>query len=153
MLKIGFDIGGVISKYPNEFTEIIGAFHKDDHLIYVITDMHPKTKVLETLSENGFIIKRELNDHLPGLIHPDRVYSADYEKYGNMAKAVIIKELGIQIFVDAFEGYLCWDSRLGPQPILFKVQPDAFKPYWHNDWQTKDNVFGRRKFSVEDISR
>lgn len=137
-MKIGFDIGGVLSKYPFEFKELLYSLWNKDYPedIYIITDQHPKEQVIKVLVENGF-----------DFIYPERIYCADYEKYGNMAKAIIIKELGIDIFIDDFDGYLQWDSTLGPQPILLKVQPDNYKPYWADSWKCDGGDFGRRKYS------
>jgi hypothetical protein len=153
-MKIGFDIGGVISKYPEEFKNLISSLlgcdgqRNSDNTIYFITDMHPKDKVMDTLIENGFTGQWITNtcycvkEEFAKFIH-----CADYDKYGNMAKAVLIKELGINIFVDDFEGYLQWDSSLGPQPLLLKVQPDAFRPYWSPEWLCDGGEFGRRFYS------
>lgn len=143
-MKIGFDIGGVISKYPNEFQNIVRNFCEVGNLglrsyakkVYIITDQHPKEQVWETLKKNSFDFLRKEN-----------IYCADYEQYGNMAKAILIKELGLDIFIDDFDGYLQWDSSLGPQPILLKVQPDNYKPYWHDSWKCDGGDFGRRKYS------
>ena len=59
-MKIGFDIGGVISKYPDRFKQLITMLGRNcygstftKHL-YIITDQHPKEQVLKTLEENGF---------------------------------------------------------------------------------------------------
>jgi hypothetical protein len=137
-MRIGFDIGGVISKYPQEFKEIIENFsidmpYADYSNVFYISDMHPKEKIIQALKDNSIPFS-EAN-----------IYSADYEKYGNMAKAVLIKDLSLDVFVDDFDGYLQWDSWLGPQPLLLKVMPDAFKPYWHDDWKCDGGEFGRRK--------
>ncbi len=135
-MKIGFDIGGVLSKYPDEFRRLMISLSYENHDLYIITDMHPAESVLDVLVKNDF-----------NLISPNDIYSANYEKYGNMAKAILIKELGLDIFIDDFEGYLQWDSSLGSQPILLKVQPDAFKPYWADTWKCDGGEFGRRKYS------
>jgi acid phosphatase class B len=138
-VKIGFDIGGVISKYPEQFKRFFWDYfiNKDyPDRVYIITDQHPKEQVIKTLADNGF-----------EFIFHDDIYCADYEKYGNMAKAVLIKELGLDIFIDDFDGYLQWDSSLGPQPILLKVMPDVYKPYWADSWKCEDNEFGRRKYT------
>lgn len=135
MLKIGFDIGGVISKYPTVFRKLI-RFAPDFWKIYIVTDQHPKDEVNKILFENNINIAYS------------EIYCADYEKYGNMAKAVLIKELAIDIFIDDFDAYLQWDSSLGPQPILLKVMADAYKPYWADSWKTAEGSdFGRRKYS------
>jgi hypothetical protein len=133
MLKIGFDIGGVLSKYPSIFKEFIACL-KDAEL-YVITDMHGKEEVLEILRLNGIQIPE------------DHVYCADYTTYGEMCKAVLIKELGIHIFFDDFVGYLNWDSSLGPAPVRLLTMPDPWKPYWCDEWKTtKNQDFGRRRY-------
>jgi len=136
-MKIGFDIGGVISKYPECFRGLINTLFYDEcdgNPIYIITDQHPKEEVVKSLQENLFDISRFRG-----------IFCADYAKYGNMAKAILIKELALDIFIDDFDGYLQWDSSLGPQPLLLKVMPDAFKPYWADSWQTPEGSdFGRR---------
>ena len=76
------------------------------------------------------------------------VYCADYQKHGEMCKAVLLAQLKIDIFFDDFGPYLIWDSSLGPAPIRLLVMPDPYKPYWSPDWKTTDNSdFGRRKYS------
>jgi hypothetical protein len=141
MLKIGFDIGGVLSKYPDTFEQLISSLSACS--IFCITDQHPKEEVIKTLRENKF-------DRWFGV---NNVFCANYEQHGNMCKSILIKELGLDIFIDDFDGYLQWDSSLGRQPILLKVMPDAFLPYWANNWFCEGGEFGRRKFdSKEDIS-
>ncbi len=138
-MRIGFDIGGVLSKYPHQFDELMRAiyFNIYFHDIFIVTDQHPKEEVLKTLAKNGF-----------DWLNPDNVYCADYEKYGNAAKCILIAQLGIQVFIDDFEPYLQWDSTFGEQPILLRVQPDMFKPYWHSQWKCEGGDFGRRHFTT-----
>jgi len=156
-MKIGLDIGGVISKYPEVFWDIMQRFRFPMHRscdgdwgdeiknIFIITDQHPKDSVIHILRNNGFIYDG-VSDLNFVTVLPENVYCADYEKYGNMAKAILIKELGIDIFIDDFDGYLQWDSSLGPQPLLLKVMPDVYKPYWADSWKCNDSDFGRRKY-------
>jgi len=136
-MKFGLDIGGCASKYPRKFLELVLKMAGCIDNVFIITDMHEKDKVLEMLEDNGF-----------GFILKENVYCADYNKYGNFCKAVLLKELGIDIFIDDFEGYLCWDSKLGPAPIRLLVMPDNFKPYWSPDWKVRDDFdFGRKVVS------
>lgn len=137
-MKIAFDIGGVLSKYPTQFRSMIFAFLNDPYCtfeIYIITDMHDRELTLKQLADNGF-----------DFILPSRVYNADYATYGEMCKAVLLKKLGIDILVDDFPGYMTWDHRLGPAPIRLQIQPDPYRPYWSKDWVTNpdDGEFGRR---------
>lgn len=156
-MRIGLDIGGVISKYPDIFKKLISKFCV--HEIYIITDQHPKEHIIKVLEDNKFTrseyvdvknvetqIVTETNKKIYTGIQPENIYCADYEKYGNMAKAILIKELNLDIFIDDFDGYLQWDSSLGPQPLLLKVQCDAFKPYWSELWKQDGGDFGRRKY-------
>lgn len=165
-MKIGFDIGGVLSKYPEDFKTLMQVLTGDEYFdeisMCIITDQHPHLEVCKVLADNGFMsfhrftkyslgknwkYKTDDGYFWGGLIAPEDVYCADYEKYGNAAKAILIKELGINIFIDDFDGYLQWDSSLGPQPILLKVQPDWNKPYWSPNWKCEGGDFGRRAFS------
>jgi hypothetical protein len=139
MLKVSFDIGGVISKHPAIFRELCQIL-KDHCEVSVITDMHDKPAVLKILADNGF-----------GMIPPERVHIADYVKYGEMCKAVILKEQKIDIVIDDFAGYLAWDSRLGEAPIRLLIQPNAFLPYWSPDWKTNEVVDFGRRISPKDL--
>lgn len=131
-MKYAFDIGGVLSKYPVEFRNMV------DHLdvlngIYAITDMHDQGYVMDMLWQNGFFLLEE------------NVHCADYAKYGEMCKAVLLRDLKIDVFIDDFPGYLQWDRSLGKAPLRLLVQPDPFMPYWDETWKTTDDSdFGRR---------
>lgn len=131
-MKIAIDIGGVLSKYPNEFKEVIESFPAE---IHIITDMHDKNYVMEMLKLNEIDIAEEY------------VHTADYDKYGELCKAILLKELKIDILIDDFAGYLNWDSSLGKAPIRLLIMPDPYQPYWSDEWKTLDNSeFGRRKY-------
>lgn len=137
-MRIAFDIGGVISKYPKEFGNMMFALGALND-IFVITDMHDREEVLEML---------EANSLLGVCVREENVYHADYKTYGEMCKAVLLRDLKIDALVDDFPGYLQWDSSFGPAPIRLQVMPDAFRPYWHDDWKVKcDSDFGRRKYT------
>lgn len=132
-MKVAFDIGGVLSKYPDELRNWVYTFQDAGYGVFVITDMHDRREVLDQLRNNGFRIPE------------DYVYTADYDQYGEMCKAVLLSKLGINVFIDDFPGYLQWDRSLGPAPIRLLVQPDAFRPYWHESWQVLcKSDFGRR---------
>ena len=134
-LRLSFDIGGVISKYPDKFRQLINNTNCE---VFIITDMHDKVYVEEMLQMNNITIAS------------DHIYCADYQKYGELCKAVLLKELKIDIFFDDFIGYESWDSSLGPAPIRLLVMPDPFKPYWHKDWKVQDESdFGRRVYNEQ----
>lgn len=137
-MKIAFDIGGVLSKWPDQFRELMRALAAGGVEIYVITDMHNREEVTKTLSDNGF-------DFIP----LGNVYHADYPKYGEFSKPLLVKALGIDMLIDDFPGYLQWDSTMGTAPIRLMTAPDGFRPYWHETWKTPgDQDFGRRVTSA-----
>jgi len=134
-MRIAFDIGGVISKYPEEFRAVMAAFEAMGHTNILITDMPNKSEILEILRLNDVLVPEDL------------VFCADHAIYGEMCKAVLLKELQVDLFIDDFLGYLAWDSRFGSAPIRLMVMPDASKPYWHDSWRVPtDCNFGRRKY-------
>ena len=136
-MKIAFDIGGVLSKYKSMRT-LLDSLDYAGEDIYIITDMHNKEEILEQLNANDI------------LIHPRNVYSADYTKYGEAAKAILLRDLGIDIFFDDFIGYLFWDASWGPAPVRCLLMPDPLQPYWSDDWKVQDNLdFGRRRYYKE----
>jgi len=135
-MNIAFDIGGVISKYPDVLKKLMSKLMDTNCEIYIITDMHDKKHVNSILQTNGI--------YLP----LDHIHCADYNKYGDMCKAILLRDLKIDLMFDDFIGYLGWDSTFGDAPIRLLVMPDSFKPYWHTDWKTNDDLeFGRRVYS------
>lgn len=139
-MKVAFDIGGVLSKYPVFFRNFCQVLQDGCVEVFIITDMHDRPKTLAMLNENGF-----------GFIPEECVLNSDYTKYGDMCKAILLKEHQIDMLIDDFPGYVQWDSSFGPAPIRLLSQTDPFKPYWADDWKTdpKDGDFGRRVFTKE----
>lgn len=129
MLKIAFDIGGVLSKHE-PIRKLYMACVYFPYLIipYIITDMHEKDKVLELLSANDIpCIKKN-------------VYCADYTKYGEACKQILCDELEIDILIDDFIGYVA-----NGKHVRLLVMPDVEKPYWSDDWKVENEAeFGRR---------
>jgi len=134
MIKIGFDIGGVLSKYPEIFKPLIDALSKSQDIeLHVLSDMFPVEKC-----QDWIINKNNLN------IKSDNIHSCDYNEHGELCKAIKCKELGIDIMIDDFVGYVAEGS-----PVRLLVMPDPHRPYFHDDWKTdgSEGNFGRRKKS------
>ncbi|MEK6860594.1 MAG: hypothetical protein AABY07_01365 [Nanoarchaeota archaeon] len=52
-MRISFDIGGVISKYPEIFKKIIEALYYSDGIdVYILTDMHDRVQIEDQLKRN-----------------------------------------------------------------------------------------------------
>lgn len=135
-MRIAFDIGGVLSKYPAQFRRLIDTLGASPECeLFCITDMHDRQYVLDQLDDNEIRIPHA------------NVYCADYQTHGEFCKAVLLQQLKIDLFFDDFGAYTCWDSQFGSAPVRLLVQPDPFRPYWADDWKTRDNHdFGRRRF-------
>lgn len=135
-LRVALDIGGVISKYPDVIRSFAQALVAGGAEVYVITDMHDHAGVCATLARNEF-----------GFIDPTRVHCADYTTHGEGCKAVLLRDLRIDVMLDDFVGYVA----IPGCPVRCLVMPDATQPYWHPTWQTGDDQeFGRRVYRPAD---
>lgn len=138
-MKIAIDIGGVISKYPDALREIVGALQWSAscrHEVHVITDMPPVKDVVELLRRNNFHFR------------PERVHFADHGTYGEACKAVLLRDLQIDVLIDDHPGYLVWPWPT-PAPLRLRVEPDPYRPYWHPGWKCGGGDFGRRVYLGE----
>lgn len=132
MRRIAFDIGGVLSKYPDKFRPFIVQLLHVGIEVFVITDMHDVDKIYEMLVLNDF-----------GMIPKSNVYSADYKEHGDGCKAELLRDLEIDLFFDDHLPYMM----LPGDTIMSLVMPTAFKPYWSPEWKVPegaDQDFGRR---------
>lgn len=133
MIRIAFDIGGVLSKHPDIWRRLIGALvmWPNDFEVHVITDMHPREKSIRVVHENGF-----------EMIPADRIHSADYAGEGEACKAVLCERLGIDVLIDDFIGYVAVPGA----KVRLLMMPDCDRPYYHEQWKTNgtEGDFGRR---------
>jgi hypothetical protein len=129
-MKIAFDVGGVLSKYPAVFRGMIEVLLAGGADVYIISDMHPERKIWEMLTLNGIKIGRAA------------VYSADFKTHGEMCKAILCESLGIDLLVDDFPGYVAHGKH-----VRLLVMPDPHEPYYCDSWKTdgSEGDFGRRK--------
>ena len=132
-MRIAFDIGGVISKFPSEVRRMMGLLGQGCE-IFVLTDMHPREHVRATLDANGL---EWLDDA--------HVLCSDYEQHGDACKAVLLREHRIDVFFDDHPGYLVWPWPT-PAPLRLRVEPDPRRPYWHPSWKCDGGDFGRRYY-------
>ena len=128
--KIAFDVGGVLSKHQSiRDLYYTLTLNSGGVQTFVISDMHPVEKIKAML---------KLND----LPCDDNVYSADYATHGENCKKVLCEELGIDILIDDFIGYVADGKH-----VRLLVMPDPSEPYYSDDWKTDgtEGNFGRRK--------
>lgn len=140
-MKIAFDIGGVLSKYPDVFRPLlkrlllpsaaISLWESELIEVYVISDIKPHAKAVAFCYDNGFDVPLK------------NIVCADYQAHGENCKAVLCAELEIDILVDDHMGYVCAPDS---PPVRLLVMPDPSRPYYADDWKTdgSEGVFGRR---------
>ncbi|MDQ3834306.1 MAG: hypothetical protein M3315_11900 [Actinomycetota bacterium] len=132
-LRVSFDIGGVLSKYPQVFRPFVAVLQAGGAEVYVLTDMHDHDQSVRFVQGNGYDIK------------PENVLNSDYAEFGELCKAKIIRDMGIDIHVDDFPGY-CAHSEC----VSLFVWPNPSEPYYHDEFKTdgSEGTFGRRKRSA-----
>jgi hypothetical protein len=135
-LRVAFDVGGVLSKYPDAFRRLLSALHAGGAEVYVLSDMHPREAILDMLARNGL-----------GWIDSERVVSADYQIYGEECKAVSCEHFAVDILVDDFVGYVACQGR---PPVRLLCMPDPERDYYAAEWKTdgSEGAFGRRRRPV-----
>lgn len=143
-MKVAFDIGGVISKYPEICRGMIAALCAGGADVFVITDRHDRGKVLDDLRRNGIC---------PPVAEAD-VHVSDYGVHGEACKAVLLRSLAIDVLIDDHGGYVAWPWPT-PAPMRLLAMPDVRRPYYAEAWETdgSEGDFGRRAFSEESPAR
>lgn len=89
-LRVSFDIGGVLSKYPEVFKPMVETLQRGGAEVFVLTDMHDHEQSVRFVQGNGY--------NIPS----DHILNSDYDTHGEDCKAVLIKEHGIDIHIDDF---------------------------------------------------
>lgn len=96
-MKIAFDIGGVLGKYPGTFIPLIATLQIGGADVYVLTDIIDQAAAMKILKSHGYDITSE------------KVICADYKKHGERCKAFCVEQYGIDLLIDDHPGY-CVDS-------------------------------------------
>jgi hypothetical protein len=129
-VKIGIDIGGVLTKYPEIVVPLMTALGGHPAFeVHVLTDM-PREKAVEMLVANGVSINF------------NRLHACDYATHGERCKAVKASKLGLDMLWDDHVGYV---ASPGEPPMRMLVMPDAGRDYYHPTWKTpgQEGSFGR----------
>ncbi len=121
-MKVAFDIGGVLSRYPDTFMGLMENLREGwDVEIYIVTDMN-SDDAWAAVVENKFdlLVKRE------------RVLSADWSKHGDLCKTKVCEEHGIDILIDDRPDYVAQGNFIG---LILSPRPDV--PYYAKGWVNK----------------
>lgn len=124
-IRVAFDIGGVLSKYPDTFRPLMRMLVDGGAEVYVLTDRQPTALVIKVLAMNGF-----------DFIAPGRVISADFTTHAEGCKAHVLSELAIDVMFDDHLAYLADPAC----PVRCLVLPDTSKPYTAESWEEPDGA-------------
>lgn len=122
-IRIGFDIGGVISKYPEEMKLLmrqLGPEVFDVFEVYVVTDM-PRDQAEAMLKDNKI-------DY-----DPARLLCGDWTKHGDECKQVLMAENKIDIMIDDRMDYITNGPAIG-----LLVMPRPKVGYYAAGWKFPD---------------
>jgi hypothetical protein len=125
-LKVAFDIGGVVSRYPTHMRELMYALKTAGQEIFILTDMNKKDAI-SAIQHNDL---RAWTDSIP-LFDDDHILSADWSAHGDLCKTKLMEEHGIHILIDDRPDYVAFGSFIG-----LVLAPRAV-PYYHPTWINK----------------
>lgn len=120
-MRIAFDIGGVISRYPKQMKEMIKSFIQSGHDVYIITDMNP-TDALSACENNDILLTG---------IKQENIISANWSEHGDLCKSVVMKNLSIDVMFDDRPDYIYEGV-----PIGFFLMPRPSMPYYAAEWNS-----------------
>lgn len=116
--RVGFDIGGVISKYPDIMKALMRALAvSPEHEVFVITDM-PRAVAEKALAANDIPCDDE---HL---------LCCDFGAHQDMCKAIMAETHGIDMMIDDRPDYVATGFPLG-----LIVSPRPALPYEASSWK------------------
>lgn len=118
VLRVGFDIGGVISRYPVEMKAIMWALVLGGAEIYIVTDMNP-TDAAAACREND----------LDTIVPADHIISANWSDHGDLCKTKVIERLKLDFMLDDRADYCAAGDFIG-----FVLSPRPHVPYYHKTW-------------------
>ena len=116
--RIGFDIGGTISKYPEQMLALMRALMRSNEFeVFIITDMK-REDALSSLGKNNIHIG---SSHL---------LCADWDQHGDLCKSVLMQEHHIDIMIDDRPDYITEGV-----PVALLLMPRPHFPYFHATWK------------------
>ncbi len=118
-MKIAFDIGGCISRYPDLFRFLMYAVDVAGGETHILTDMN-QDDARAAVNENQLIVR------------PDRIWSADWSKDGDLCKTKVMEKHGFDVLIDDRPDYVATGNFVG---LVLSPRPDI--PYYHHDWANR----------------
>ena len=119
-MRVAFDIGGLISRYPEQMKTLMQALIRGGIEVHIMTDMNPKD-AMNAVLENGITF-----------VDPRHVHSCDWSQHGDLCKTEMMAKMGIDVLIDDRPDYCASGDFIG-----LVLSPRAHVPYYHPTWVNK----------------
>ncbi len=121
VLKVAFDLGGLISRYPGEMKTLMACLIRSGAEVFILTDMnHIDARRAITENNLGGFISADWSKH---------ILSADWSKHGDLCKTILMEMHKINILIDDRPNYAAIGNFIG-----LVLSPRPHVPYYHNTW-------------------
>jgi hypothetical protein len=121
-MKIAFDIGGVISRYPQQMIQFMRALTIGGIEVHIVTDI-PYHAALWLCQVNRIEVPF------------NQIHSCDWAKDGDLCKTKKCEELGIDILIDDRPDYCAVGKFIG---LVLSPRPTI--PYYAPEWQSQSET-------------
>ena len=128
-LKVAFDIGGVFSRYPDQFRAMAWALRAGGATVFLLTDMNPADAERCCRENDLFPLVGSIGVPLFGADLMPWVLSGDWSCDGDRCKQVLMEEHGIDVLIDDRPDYCADGDFIG---LVLSPRPD--EPYYHPTW-------------------
>jgi hypothetical protein len=98
---VAFDIGGVLSRYPEKMKALMHALMAGGVDVRIVTDIN-HSKAIELLHLNGF-----------GFVPDEKVHSGDWSVDGDLCKTNVCTEIGVDFLIDDRPDYCAEGDFIG----------------------------------------
>jgi hypothetical protein len=137
-VKVAFDIGGLISRYPNMMKELMSSLIRGGSEVFILTDMNPRD-ALAACRENGLMgfighkgIPKSMDVEHDWSIRESWILSADWSRHGDLCKSELMELYEIDILIDDRPDYAASGDFIG---LVLSPRPDV--PYYSPEWVNK----------------
>jgi hypothetical protein len=116
-MKIGFDIGGTISRYPEKMKELMTILKKGGAQVCVITDI-PYDQACQLCLDN----------EIPVLA--SQIHSCNWSEHQDLCKTLKCEELKVDFLIDDRPDYCAVGDFIG---LVLAPRPKT-RPYYSDSW-------------------
>lgn len=139
VLRIAFDIGGVISRYPGEMKTLMQRLINGGAYVFLLTDMNRadahaacrENKLYNFIGHRG-LIGSGINGAGTEDLREQYILCANWSDYGDQCKTRLMEMNKINFLIDDRPDYCAEGDYIG-----LVLSPRQHIPYYHNSWINK----------------